>query len=435
MPAIALQPDPLSRDPTMDNTSIQVRDRESDFKPGEQTPHTDDKDTGEDDKSPPSRNEPNVVAGLRTVLLVGISFALLCLLCRSPLAYWISGHNPPPPSVPILDDTALRDLSISRGPDAINGVFPLFDSLSLSTSTGDISVTIVPQSGSSHSGAQNTPARLRIRSDSGNVVVSFAAPAAASIPEFEPEMRQPVHAHSSKDHIHNHGGHAETVSALPPPRKYEIDVESRSGSIAGRFLFSTSLRLVAGATADERGSIRALLIPLVLDDDKAHSTARRDKVSIFTRTGAGNQSIRITEPVVLGGRSHHGRISAGPAVASHLSGKGSLQLGYPPSWTGTVHARTGRMNNQEISLGGKGLDVLERVAGGVKGRRVWESEPGEDESTWWGANGDMRVSAQSVEGEIFFLLIDQEPPSMWWRRDDAAHVFGRVHGFKTMAFG
>lgn len=261
----------------------------------------------------------------------------------------------------------------------------------------------MPQSGSSHSAAQNTPARLRIRSDSGNVVVSFAAPAAASIPEHETEMRQHVHAYYHEYNIHNHNGHAEVVWELPPPREYEIDVETRSGSIAGRFLFSTSLRLVAGATADERGSISALLIPLVLDDEEAHSTARRDNISILTRTGAGNQSIRMTEPVVLGGPSHHGRISFGTAVASHLSGKGSLQLGYPPSWAGKVHARTGGMNDQGISLGGQGVDVLERADGGVKGHRVWERPPGEAESKWWGAQGDMEVSAQSVDGEIFFF--------------------------------
>jgi hypothetical protein len=61
------------------------------------------------------------------------------------------------------------------------------------------------------------------------------------------------------------------------------------------------------------------------------------------------------------------------------------------------------MNNHGISLGGKGVDVLERVDGGVKGQRVWEREPGEDESTWWAAHGDMDVSAQSEEGEIFFF--------------------------------
>ncbi|CAL5867413.1 uncharacterized protein PFLUO_LOCUS1632 [Penicillium psychrofluorescens] len=405
MPPIALRPEPLEREPAMDNTGNQAQDTESDFERGKQLPHNDDKDAGGDDQSSPRRNEPYMVAGLRTVLLVGISFALLCLLGRSQLAYWISDHNPPPPPATILDDTPPRDLDISHGPDAINGVFPLFDSLSLSTSTGDISVTIVPQGGSSHSGAPNIPARLRIRSDSGDVVVSFAAPAAASIPEFEMEMRQHVHAYPHKYHIHNDDGQAEVVSALPPPREYEIDVETRSGSIAGRFLFSTSLRLVAGATADESGSISALLIPLVLDGEKeeAHSTARLGNISILTRTGTGDQSIRITEPVVLGGSSHHGLKSSEPAVASHLSGKGSMQLGYPLSWAGTVHARTGRMTEQGISLEGNGVKVLERVDEAVKGRRVLGREPGEAESTWWGAQGDMDVSAQSMEGEIFFF--------------------------------
>ncbi|KAJ5625665.1 hypothetical protein N7510_001974 [Penicillium lagena] len=390
----------------MDNTNIHVQDTESDFEPGKHTPHDDDKDRGEDDTSSPPRNEPYIVAGLRTVLLVGVSFVLLCLLGRSRLAYWVSSvitdHNPPPPPpAPILDGTPPRDLSISRGSDAINGVFPLFDSLSLSTSTGEIRVTIVPQ-GLSHSATQSTPAKLRIRSDSGNVVVSFAAPAAASIPEFDTEMRHHVHEYSHGYNLHNHGGHAEVVSALPPPREYEVDVETRSGSIAGRFLFSTSLRLVAGATGDERGSISALLIPLVLEDEEAHSTVRHENIPILTRTWAGNQSIRITEPVVLGGRTHHGRIFSGPAVASHLSGKGSIELGYPTSWAGTVHARTGRMDDPGILLGGRGVDVLERVDGGVKGHRVWERESETDESNWWGAHGDMEVSAQSVVGEIFF---------------------------------
>jgi hypothetical protein len=61
------------------------------------------------------------------------------------------------------------------------------------------------------------------------------------------------------------------------------------------------------------------------------------------------------------------------------------------------------VNDQGISLGGKGVDVLERVDGGVKGHRVWERKPGKAESKWWGAQGGMDVSAQSVEGEIFFF--------------------------------
>lgn len=184
-----------------------------------------------------------------------------------------------------------------------------------------------------------------------------------------------------------------------PLRPYIVDIETGSGSITGRFIFSRSINLSTGS-----GSIAASLIPLVYRDE----TTSSQNVSIQTQTGAGSQKISLTEPIFLGSSTGSEFVDpnlypSGPdsdspnslsARASHKTEMGSMHISYPKQWGGNVHAES----EGSILLRGKGLDV-KKGEGGVDGRKEAE-EP--ESGKWWG--GNMNVSLGSEEGSILFFV-------------------------------
>lgn len=332
---------------------------------------------------------------------------------------------------------------MGNGPRSLWGKYPLFDELSLSTTSGNIGVTVIPQPADPAN--PDEPARLRVRSDSGSITVAFSSPEAARLPELQTaiemaELDSEMSADCSDDHethvrrsrrsrkqkdckaktrnknkcqckckdksksknrkyCNKHKNPPDELTQDLPSRPYIIDIETQSGSIAGRFLFSRSINLSA-----DSGSITANLIPLVYSNETIHS----QNVSIQTQTNAGSQQVCLTEPIFIGSSAGSGSVDRNlyPPVpesdtsgflyprASHTSEMGSMHISYPKQWAGKVHGESGG----SIVLGGQGLQVKERD-GTVDGRKEAEDEP---EGKWWG--GKMDVSLASEEGSILFFV-------------------------------
>ncbi|GFG04445.1 hypothetical protein IFM61392_03322 [Aspergillus lentulus] len=239
-----------------------------------------------------------------------------------------------------------RRITIDSNTGNIHGVYPLYDSLSLSTTTGNITVAIAPQS--AHPDHPFEPARLHIRSVSGTVTVSFTAPEAAVLPGLELSMKLYQETNDSS--------HSEIMKTCElPARLYELDIQTESGPIAGRMVFTRSARLISGG-----GDITAMLIPVIggVGEDCTREMWRN--VSIATETGAGEQRVHVTEPYVLGSKPEAG-VEANYVVAGcHVAGKGSMEVAYPAAWAGNVHVRT---EGGSVRLEGEGMEVVESGEG------------------------------------------------------------------------
>lgn len=274
-------------------------------------------------------------------------------------------------SEPIEASPQKREIIVDNGHDSITGRYPLFELLTLSTTSGAINVAVVPQPADPIN--PDEPARLRIRSQSGSIAVSFTAPAVASIPELENQMVGCAEYGNGK---------YQNPHTLPL-RPYEIEIETDSGTISGRFIVSTSVHL-----STKSGSINANLIPIASDLEQS--------ISIFTQTTSGSQHIHLTNPVYLYSSQRDGsRSSATRAPAAHFShGGGSMQIRYPSDWVGIVRAPPG---SGSTNLVGQGMNVVRREDGSVEG-----CKSGDGRGDWWGASG-MDVSLGS-RGAAMFLV-------------------------------
>jgi hypothetical protein len=261
-----------------------------------------------------------------------------------------------------------RGITIDSNTGNIHGVYPLYDSLSLTTTTGNITVAIAPQP--AHPDHPFEPARLHIRSLSGTVTISFTAPEAAVLPDLELEMKLYQETNNSS-HTEN------TKTCDLPDRPYELDIQTESGPIAGRMVFSRSARLVSGG-----GDITAMLIPVIGDVGEDCTRGMGRNVSIVTETGAGEQWIHVTEPYVLRSETGAGaEAETNYSVAGcHVAGNGGMEVAYPAAWAGHVHVRT---EGRSVRLEGEGVEVVESGEGMVDAMvgtgRIRDDEEDEDE--------------------------------------------------------
>lgn len=286
-----------------------------------------------------------------------------------------------------------REIIIEKGSESIWGRWPLYDLLSLSTDSGSITVNIDPQPADPEH--PDKPARVVLKSVAGSIIVSFSAPHAASMPEVDMQMDvdelKTAHDDSAVIDKHRGGDHTDVSSGHLPPRPYELEIQTVSGSIYGRFVFSKNASLQS-----ESGSINGVVIPVVYDDLPSN-------ISLSTATVSGHHHIRVTEPFLVsdsGAMSQNHMLRVNHATSSHTSrGSGSVNVAYPRSWAGNVNASSG---SGSIHLHGKDLKIIEQDRNHVVGSKA----PSDNERpTWWGSQGDMKVSVASEgSGSVNFVV-------------------------------
>jgi len=314
------------------------------------------------------------------------------------------GQIPVPPT---------REIVVDRGNNSINGRWPLYDLLSLTTTSGSIYVTIEPQPADPDD--PEKPARVILESRTGSITVSFSTSHLKSFSgggngynddgddELEPRQRKNKRdfkpgcrrGNKRRQYYYTEGYRIDSSSVPVPARPYEIEIRTQTGSISARVIFATYARIESTT-----GSISATLTPVVY----AGSSSNKD-ISINTHTIAGSQHIQITEPHCQKPKrlSLSRDLHAQPDVipqrhhrkhGSHLSA----------NWAGRVqgYALVG-----SVQLKGDGLQVIRErnsQATGIK-------KPGEDGGRgrelhkWWGSHGDMNVSlAVKGAGSISFVV-------------------------------
>lgn len=273
-----------------------------------------------------------------------------------------------------------RKIIIEKQSESIMGRYPMFDLLSLSTTSGSIGVTVIPQRADAQS--PDEPARVRIRTGSGSIAVSFTFPDATLLPEINSNQKPGL------ENIH--------WNELWPLqfRPYELDIETTSGSISGQFFFSTSARL-----SSESGSISARFLPVVRlmnsrkVDCKEEDYFVADTALLTTWTGSGSQNVYLTSPRFVPFSSEtleaNSSITGKPALLHHDTQRGNLNINYPSAWTGNAHAQTESGN---IAFGGNGLEIISNEDGSVDGFKY------EGQKEWRSNN----VSLGSKTGAILF---------------------------------
>jgi hypothetical protein len=251
-----------------------------------------------------------------------------CLPLASPLTSLhslttSSQTHPPPHTIPPNPSTIpapSRSYRQHETSASISGTYDLFDVLDLSTTSGSISVTIIPQPGTQ-------PAVLNLATTSGSIDVRFA----------------PAGLHT-------------------PDRLYQSTISTQSGSISGRIVINGVGSGASASISTRSGSSRVTLYPVL-------SSRYSGTAMLNTSSNSGSQIITIESPP-----SH--QVLSGLA-ATHMSyGSGSLTIRYPAEWKGIVHAKSGGSGGVNV----KG-DSLQYQLKGSREVYAWRGMAGEEVET------------------------------------------------------
>ena len=207
------------------------------------------------------------------------------------------------PDFPINGTLPHRQIRQHETSHSISGTYPLYDLLDLKTSSGSISVTIVPHPG-------EAPAILLIESSSGSINVKI-----------------------DKSYL-NAAQSAQYQVALD--RAFETTISTSSGTIGGKLLVGGG-----GATSvtSRSGTLNLAVYPVNVGHGSPES-------KLSTTTTSGAQNLDIYSPISGGTltqlTAHHDSI-----------GSGALNIRYPSTWEGAIHAKS--VGSGSVHVAGPGL--------------------------------------------------------------------------------
>ncbi|KAH8883810.1 hypothetical protein GQ53DRAFT_846628 [Thozetella sp. PMI_491] len=187
----------------------------------------------------------------------------------------------------------------------IRGAWPLYDYLSISSTSGSIHVGIEPKEASAE---DPKPAILYIKSLSGTL--EFYEPIEVAKTAFALSQVEDQALDQTM----------ERAEKYLPPRDYRVDVHSTSGSVKGSLAFSTAclFHSTSGTTAVD-------LLP-VLDKSMAEGDSR--KATLSTSTTSGSTTIELYDPLwVNSDTASYIRMGVVPGTPSLPSGKDGLGEG------------------------------------------------------------------------------------------------------------
>ncbi|EFQ97983.1 hypothetical protein MGYG_01019 [Nannizzia gypsea CBS 118893] len=349
-----------------------------------------------------------------------------------------------------------REIIVREKETWIHGNYPLYDLLDLSTRSGSIYVTIDPQP--AHPDDPTRPAKVSIRSRTGNVFVRFRMPnddavVSDALSTFVDAKSQPSLFKEVflKDPALSHHPWQSNSSSIPP-RPYEFNIETRNGNVFAVLGFSTH-----AAIKTQWGNINTHLTPLVFENTTFYKNTECkdcDDISITTHTRSGNVFLSVTEPSFIASEKpehvpgdtasnapntkmridprspdtniqkawdrilkalnktpDHSEVKACSHSELNVSAyhksynSGNMAISYPNSWAGRVLAMTSRRGN--AVLRGKGLEVTGRSPDGRSALAAKKPTIGhDDKNSWWGSEGNMRVNLDALRGSVEFDVRD-----------------------------
>ncbi|KAJ4395333.1 hypothetical protein N0V85_006586 [Neurospora sp. IMI 360204] len=237
----------------------------------------------------------------------------------------------------------------------IYGVWPLFDSLTLKSTSGDIKVGIEPHDNwDKDSSAPQSAAELSIRSASGEL-----------------DFRE----------------HGVTATGKTPPqvakRDYILDVHTTSGNVHGLAAFRSFATVKSTS-----GTLNLGLLPVLKSAGDDHP------VEVSTSSTSGSTAITIFDPVYFSSSSQVATTTTQPAFRNlhnqHTSTSGDFHLFLPSSWEGDI-----AMTSLSGKLAVAGKDV--RV---IKSGEQWPGFNRELVARKGSEGSRVRVGLTSGSGEV-----------------------------------
>ncbi|KAK6334218.1 hypothetical protein TWF696_002719 [Orbilia brochopaga] len=152
------------------------------------------------------------------------------------------------------------------------------------------------------------------------------------------------------------------VEFEPPnrSRNYRSAVETTSGNLSGRLLLGSDLSLKSGS-----GDIAVDVVGTGAEE----SFLRTENLSGWTQvTVEGTSGERV--------------------IGNHITDSGEIDVHYPSSWEGEIHAKATR---GDVRLEGRGLSITQDLKGLVKGQEIW-AEKGDASAG--------RIMARSMSSDV-----------------------------------
>lgn len=241
-----------------------------------------------------------------------------------------------------------RHIVVETVSGRIEGIYPLYDLLKVSSQSGSIGIEVQPKPVLESTPA---PATLDINTSSGNIDVS-----------------SPV-----------------KYPKITYPREYITRVKSVSGAIKGHFFVGST-----GNFDTASGMIQLVVRPVLSatsDDDDDESGNE-----FSTHSVSGNTHVTLLDPLFtlpsINGKARNSVIKSNPdshdssytpalvdlssssiqayksklrtVYSTHRTSSGSIEAYYPLAWIGNIEAKT---ISGRIELEGKGIDIVERHDG------------------------------------------------------------------------
>ncbi|KAI1825168.1 hypothetical protein F4861DRAFT_207836 [Xylaria intraflava] len=238
----------------------------------------------------------------------------------------------------------------------INGNWPLYDSLRLHTTSGDMNVSITPKK---QLQGNHKPAILSLSTVSGTISAA-----------------EPIHEPS-----------------LIPRRDYLVDIKSISGKVQAALAFGADI------TAHTTSSEMVLDVLPVVNIDKQ---TPRNPARLETITTSGQTEVQVLEPlffndkgVALVMRGRDSRV-LDSLEATHKSTSSDIRLRYPQLWEGMLYAET---TGGQLNAKGKDLKIT-KYTGGWPGSKM-EARKGD-------AGAKSTITARTLLGTVDVLVGDEE---------------------------
>ncbi|KAI7125589.1 hypothetical protein KC316_g8799 [Hortaea werneckii] len=300
-----------------------------------------------------------------------------------------------------------RKRCTSTGSKPLSGTFPLYDSLSLTTHSGSLTATVLPQPANP---LKPTPAELRVHSHSGSINLDTQIPGSQDDDDDD---------------------NAEKWSEAVWQREYRTAVTSHSSRIDARVILGEKTLVQSHSAILE---VEAVILPKMSDPQEGGGGGETDgggrqgwkggkkkkagpdsppPLSLHTQTHSSSQNVRVIETCAA-----HSNNDASPMAmfqqqqrrqerqvltTYHHTHSGKLQLHYPGTWTGKIEGTTGK-SKAEITIHGTGVDVIQQTPNKFLAKRRGQSDSGGQ----YGGEGEegmantLRFYSFSGQVEIFF---------------------------------
>jgi hypothetical protein len=318
-------------------------------------------------------------------------------------------HGAPPPFYVFNS----RSIEVKTTSAHIHGCWPLYDLLYLSSISGNIAAGIIPQPANPD---DELPASLFIKTASGNI-----------------EAWEPVHQAQDTFMAQMMGIEGAAALAKPetlvPPRHYEVNVHTISGTVTGALAFTKT-----GHIEGISGPLALDMLPVLPESMDSKDTSDKPMCDLSTSTTSGTTVLRLMKPlwvdasgsfVLAPGVPADATLLLGPAIPAeglllsaatpererdeewrrrqeaagiasflrvlrsrHSSTSATIRADYPGAWEGKI--RLAAMSGH-LMVSGKGVEVIKAGGQGMFNKEIVAHKGYGSEMTAETTSGDITL--------------------------------------------